>query len=207
MGGAAIADLLFGVAAPSGKLPITFPSMVGQVPIYYNHKNTGRPPSPDSTVLIDDIPVRAFQTSFGNTAYHLDAGSDPMWEFGHGLSYVDFEYSNLRTSSDLLRPGETLQVAVDLSNTGDRAATEVVQLYVRDLVASVTRPVRELKGFRRVRVEPGQSLTVEFDLDSSDLSFCGRDNRRIVEPGEFHAWVGGSSAAQLRTGFCLKESK
>jgi beta-glucosidase len=207
MGGAAIADLLFGVEAPSGKLPITFPSMVGQVPIYYNHKNTGRPPSPDSTVLIDDIPVRAFQTSFGNTAYHLDAGSDPMWEFGHGLSYVDFEYSNLRTSSGVLRAGETLQVAVDLNNTGDRAATEVVQLYVRDLVASVTRPVRELKGFRRVRLEPGQSLTVEFNLDSSDLSFCGRDNRRIVEPGEFHVWVGGSSAAQLRTGFCLKESK
>ncbi len=206
MGGAAIADLLFGVEAPSGKLPITFPRMVGQVPIYYNHKNTGRPPSPESTVLIDDIPVRAFQTSFGNTAYHLDAGSDPMWAFGHGLSYVDFEYSNLRTSSDLLGPGETLQVAVDVSNTGDRAATEVVQLYVRDLVASVTRPVRELKGFRRVRLEPGQSVTVEFDLVSSDLSFCGRDNQRIVEPGDFHVWVGGSSAAELRTAFCLKAS-
>jgi beta-glucosidase len=94
-----------------------------------------------------------------------------------------------------------------LSNTGDRVATEVVQLYVRDLVASVTRPVRELKGFRRVRLEPRQSVTVEFDLNSSDLSFCGRDNRRIVEPGEFHVWVGGSSAAQLRTAFCLKESE
>jgi beta-glucosidase len=181
MGGAAIADLLFGVESPSGKLPITFPRMVGQVPIYYNHKNTGRPPSPGSTVLIDDIPVRAFQTSFGNTAYHLDAGCDPLCT------------------------GETLSVAVDLRNAGDRAATEVVQLYVRDLVASVTRPVRELKGFRRVRLEPGQSVTVGFDLSSRDLSFCGRDNRRIVEPGEFHVWVGGSSATQLRTAFHLKD--
>jgi beta-glucosidase len=205
MGGAAIADLLFGVESPSGKLPITFPRMVGQVPIYYNHKNTGRPPSPGSTVLIDDIPVRAFQTSFGNTAYHLDAGCDPMWVFGQGLSYVDFEYSNLRTSADVLCTGETLSVAVDLRNAGDRAATEVVQLYVRDLVASVTRPVRELKGFRRVRLEPGQSVTDGFDLSSRDLSFCGRDNRRIVEPGEFHVWVGGSSATQLRTAFHLKD--
>jgi beta-glucosidase len=205
MGGAAIADLLFGVESPSGKLPITFPRMVGQIPIYYNHKNTGRPPSPESTLLIDDIPVRAFQTSFGNTAYHLDAGCDPMWVFGHGLSYVEFEYSNLRTGAAVLRPGENLSVAVDLRNAGDRAATEVVQLYVRDLVASVTRPVRELKGFRRVRLEPGQSETVEFDLKSSDLSFFGRDNRRIVEPGEFHVWVGGSSATQLRTAFCLKD--
>jgi beta-glucosidase len=203
MGGPAIADLLFGIESPSGKLPITFPRMVGQVPIYYNHKNTGRPATPESTVLIDDIPVRAFQTSFGNTAYHLDAGSDPLWAFGHGLSYTDFEYTNLRISTDVLRPEESLMVAVDLRNAGDRTATEVVQLYVRDLVGSVTRPVKELKGFRRVRLQPGECMTVAFEIRCDDLAFYGRDNTRVVEPGQFHAWIGGSSETNLRTAFRL----
>jgi beta-glucosidase len=203
MGGAAIADLLFGVESPSGKLPVTLPRAVGQIPIYYNQKRGGKPPSPDTTVLIDDIPVRARQTSIGNTSYHLDAGYEPLFPFGHGLSYTPFEYSNLRLDRPALRIGETLTVSVDLTNAGRCIADEVAQLYVRDLVGIGTRPVRELKGFQRARLAPGEAVTIVFQLRSGDLSFFGRDNTEIVEPGEFHLWVGGSSEAGLRAAFRL----
>jgi len=203
MGGAALADLLFGVESPSGKLPVTFPRMVGQVPIYYNRKNTGKPPTPESVVLIDDIPVRPAQTSIGNTAYHLDAGDRPLYPFGFGLSYVTFGYANLQLGSHELRIGDSMMVRVDVTNHGSMAADEVVQLYVRDLVGNVTRPVRELKGFRRIRLDPGRTETVEFTLHSDDLAFFGRDNVLMTEPGEFHLWVGGSSEAELRATFRL----
>jgi len=205
MGGAALADLLFGVESPSGKLPVTFPRAVGQVPIYYNRKNTGKPSTPESLVLIDDIPVRPGQTSIGNTAYHLDAGDRPLFPFGFGLSYASFEYAGLRLGTHELRIGDAMSVRVDVTNRGGMAADEVVQLYVRDLVGNVTRPVRELKGFRRIRLDPGQTGTVEFVLHSDELAFFGRDNTLIVEPGEFHLWVGGSSEADLRATFRLVE--
>ena len=203
MGGAAVADLLFGVESPSGKLPVTFPRAVGQVPIYYNRKRGGKPPSPATTMLIDDIPVRAKQTSVGNTSYHLDVGYLPLFPFGHGLSYASFEYSGLRLDRPALRVGEALAVSVELVNTGRVEAEEVAQLYVRDLVGNVTRPVRELKGFRRVRLAPGERTTITFRLHSDDLAFFGRDNTRLVEPGEFHLWVGGSSEGGLRADFRL----
>jgi len=203
MGGIAIAELLFGDASPSGKLPATFPRMVGQVPIYYSHKNSGRPASRDTMVLIDDIPVRAAQTSLGNTAFHLDAGFEPLFPFGFGLSYAEFGYSNLRLSADEFAIGETLTVRVDVRNRSKVAADEVVQLYVRDLVGNVTRPVRELKDFRRVHVEPGQTITVDFELAAEDLAFYGRDNTLITEPGEFRIWVGGDSTTELGTSFRL----
>ena len=201
MGGAALADLLFGVESPSGKLPVTFPRMVGQVPIYYGQKNTGKPPTPESVVLMDDIPARAPQTSIGNTAFHLDAGYTPLFPFGHGLSYAEFAYANLRLSRSELRTGESLTVRVDVTNRGRVAADEVVQLYVRDLVGSVTRPVRELKGFRRIRLTPGETATVALELHSDDVAFFGRTNTLVTEPGEFHLWVGGSSEASLRGSF------
>ena len=197
MGGPAIADLLFGHESPSGKLPVTFPRMVGQVPIYYGQKNTGKPATPESAVLIDDIPVNAEQTSLGNTSYHLDAGTDPLFPFGFGLSYGAFGYANLWLSNGELPMGGTLTVGADVTNHGGMAADEVVQLYVRDVVGSVTRPVRELKGFRRVRIEPDQTVRVEFELHTDDLAFYGRDNRPVTEPGLFHVWVGGSSRADL----------
>jgi beta-glucosidase len=203
MGGPAIAELLFGIETPSGKLPATFPRMVGQVPIYYNQKNTGKPPSPDTIVLIDDIDPRAPQLSTGMTAFHLDAGFTPLFPFGHGLSYADFEYANIRVSDAEIRLGDRLTISADITNTGDVAAEEVVQLYVRDLVGNVTRPVKELKGFRRLHLQPGERLTVDFELHSDDLAFYGRDNKLLVEPGEFHAWIGGSSEAELQTGFRL----
>ncbi len=206
-GGAAIADLLFGIESPSGKLPATFPRMVGQVPIYCGQKNTGKPPSADTVVHIDDIEPMAPQTSFGMTAFHLDAGYTPLFPFGYGLSYSEFHYDNLTLDREVVRKGDALRIGVDVRNTGDSAATEVVQLYVRDLVGDVTRPVRELKGFRRIRLEPGQTSTVSFGLSTDDLAFYGRDDRLIVEPGEFDLWVGGSSEASLGRRFRVIEAR
>ena len=203
MGGPAIADLLFGIESPSGKLPATFPRMVGQIPIYYNQKNTGKPPSPETVVLIDDIDAHATQLSTGMTAYHLDAGYTPLFPFGHGLSYADFEYQNIGVSAAEITVGDTVRISADLTNNGAVAADEVVQLYVRDLVGNVTRPVRELKGFRRLRVEPGQTVRVGFVLHPEDLAFYGRNMQLMTEPGEFHAWIGGTSATELRTEFRL----
>lgn len=203
MGGAAIADILFGVVSPSGKLPVTFPRMVGQIPIYYSQKNTGKPPTPDTVVHIDDIDPRAPQTSLGMTAFHLDAGYTPQWEFGFGLSYASFEYSDLAVSNAAPAIGEVFTVSASVTNTGDVTADEVVQLYVRDLVGNVTRPVRELKGFRRVTLEPGETRRIDFELGADDLAFYGRDNTLIVEPGDFHVWIGGSSSATLRGEFRL----
>jgi beta-glucosidase len=201
MGGPAIADLLFGVESPSGKLPATFPRMVGQVPLFYAQGNTGKPATPDKAMLIDDIPEGARQTSVGNVSYHLDAGFKPLFAFGHGLSYADFRYDNVAVSANEVAIDETIIVSADLTNTGDVAAEEVAQLYVRDLAGSITRPVRELKGFQRVRLEPGQTVSVRFELHTNDLAFYGRDMKFKAEPGEFHAWIGGSSEADLQANF------
>lgn len=201
MGGPAIADLLFGIESPSGKLPATFPRMVGQVPIYYSQKNTGKPPSPDMIVHIDDIDTHAPQTSLGMTAFHLDAGYRPLFPFGFGLSYAEFQYHDIRASATEIRLGESVTISAELTNRGGIAADEVVQCYIRDLVGSVTRPVKELKGFRRVRLEPGQTVTVEFTLHTDELAFFGRAMRLAAEPGEFHAWIGGDSDTELRTTF------
>ncbi|MGI9341662.1 MAG: beta-glucosidase BglX [Gammaproteobacteria bacterium] len=206
MGGPAIADLLFGIESPSGKLPATFPRLVGQIPIYYSQKNSGKPPSHDNVVHIDDIDTYAPQTSLGMSAFHLDTCFTPLFPFGFGLSYTWFEYSNIRTSAREIELGETVTISAELTNRGDVAGDEVAQLYTRDVVASITRPVKELKGFRRVHLEPGQTATVEFDLHTDDLSFYGRDMRRTVEPGEFHAWIAGSSDADARTEFRITQS-
>jgi beta-glucosidase len=201
MGGPAIAELLFGIESPSGKLPATFPRVVGQIPIYYSQKNGGKPPSWDNVAHIDNIDSRAPQTSLGMSAFHLDTCFTPLFAFGHGLSYTSFDYQNIRTSRNEIGLTETVKIYADLSNTGNLAAEEVVQLYIRDIVGNVTRPVKELKGFRRIRVEPGETVTVEFQLHTDDLSFFGRNMQRITEPGEFHVWIGGSSQTHLRTEF------
>ncbi|MDH3265501.1 MAG: glycoside hydrolase family 3 C-terminal domain-containing protein, partial [Gammaproteobacteria bacterium] len=206
MGGPAIADLLFGVESPSGKLPATMPRMVGQIPIYYSQKNSGKPPSPETIAHIDHIHTRAPQTSLGMTAFHLDAGYKPLFAFGHGLSYTSFAYDNIRTSAGEIALGEKLTISAELSNRGDVTADEVAQLYIRDLVASITRPVKELKGFCRLRLEPGQTVIVEFELHTDDLAFFGRNMTAVTEPGEFHAWIGGSSDTQLRTEFRIVDS-
>lgn len=205
MGGPALADLLFGVSSPSGKLPVSLPRVTGQIPIYYAQKRTGKPATPETVVRMQDIPARAAQLSVGNTSFHLDVDPSPLFAFGHGLSYTSIRYDDIRTSDPVLTPDGTITIIADVFNTGPRAADEVVQLYVRDLVGSVTRPVRELKGFQTVHLSPGERRTVSFTLRPDDLSFAGRAMQRVVEPGHFHAWIGGSSETDLRTEFSLVE--
>ncbi len=203
MAGPAIADILFGVESPSGKLPVTFPRMVGQVPIYYAHKQGGKPATAETFTHIDDIPVRMPQSSSGFVSSHLDAGFTPQYVFGYGLSYTEFSYSEIGLSSNSLALDESVTVKAVVSNTGDVEADEIVQLYVRDLVGNVTRPVKELKGFQRLRLKPGESRTVEFVIGPDDIAFYGRDMKLINEPGDFHVWIGGSSKAELRAEFTV----
>ncbi|MBX6330316.1 MAG: glycoside hydrolase family 3 C-terminal domain-containing protein, partial [Gemmatimonadaceae bacterium] len=176
--GPAVADILFGDYAPSGKLPVTVPRATGQVPIYYAHKPTGRPPSDSNRY----------------TTKYLDVPWTPLYPFGYGLSYTTFAYAPPRLSRSTMRATDTLVVQVDVRNTGSRAGDEVVQLYVRDDVASVTRPVEELRGFRRVTLAPGETKTISFTLRADDLAFYDRNMQRVVEPGTFTVLVGGSSA-------------
>jgi beta-glucosidase len=204
MGGPAIADILFGEAVPSGKLPVTFPKMVGQIPIYYSHKNTGRPVT-EPPELIDDIPVGAKQFSLGNTCYYLDAGAQPLFPFGFGLSYTTFNYSDLKLSSEKIRKGEELTISCNLSNTGGYEGTEIIQLYTRDLVGSLTRPIKELKGFQRITLKPGENKTITFTLSTDDLSFWNAEMKKVAEPGEFKLWVGGNSDSGLEANFTMVE--
>lgn len=201
MGGPAIVDVLFGIESPSGKLPVTFPKMVGQIPIYYNHKNTGRPPRADSWVYIDDIPVRPWQTSLGNESHYLDAGYTPLFPFGFGLSYTQFEYSDLKLSSNKIKLRDKITVSATIKNTGDVEAEEIVQLYTRDLVGDRTRPVKELKGFQRIRLQPGEEKSVVFELSTDDLSFYNQKMELVTEPGMFHIWIAADSESGLRGEF------
>lgn len=201
MGGPALADVLFGKASPSGRLPVTWPKAAGQIPIYYNHKNTGRPPNDEDFVHIDDIPIGAWQSSLGNDSHYLDLGFRPEFPFGFGLTYTTFAYKDLRLDRKTVPPGGTLEVSAVVRNTGRRTATEVVQLYTRDLVGDVTRPVRELKGFQRVTLEPGQSRKVRFRLHTDDLAFYNQQMQRVTEPGRFDLWVAPNAAEGLRASF------
>lgn len=202
MGGPAIADILFGKVNPSGKTPVTFPRMSGQVPIYYAQHKTGRPANP-TEMLIDEIPVEAGQTSVGCRSFYLDAGNSPLFPFGYGLSYTTFEYSNLSLASDKLTAQDTLSISFTLKNTGKYDGTEVVQLYVQDKVGSVTRPVKELKRFQRVTLKAGESTQVSLSLPVSELAFWGYDMNYTVEPGDFTLWVGTSSTEGLRKDFSV----
>lgn len=202
MGGPAIADILFGEVNPSGKTPVTFPRMSGQVPIYYAQHKTGRPANP-TEMLIDEIPVEAGQTSVGCRSFYLDAGNSPLFPFGYGLSYTNFEYSNLSLASDKLTAQDTLSISFTLKNTGKYDGTEVVQLYVQDKVGSVTRPVKELKRFQRVTLKAGESTQVSLSLPVSELAFWGYDMNYTVEPGDFTLWVGTSSTEGLTKDFSV----
>ena len=194
MGGEAIADLIAGREVPSGKLPMTFLRDAGQAPFYYNHPMTGRPNNGTET-LLNDIPLKAGQTSLGCTSYYLDTGYGPLFPFGYGLSYTTFEYANVSLDKYELNQSDYIHIDFDLTNTGDYEATEVVQIYVRDLVGSVVRPVKELKGFMRVTLKPGETKHLMYDLPVSDLAFWNRDMEYVVEPGEFQLWVAGDSAS------------
>jgi beta-glucosidase len=186
MAGDAIADVLFGDYNPSGKLPITFPRNVGQIPIFYNAKNTGRPMSEDKY-----------------TSKYLDVPNTPLYPFGYGLSYTTFEYSDIRLSDSEMQMDGSLHASVTVTNTGERSGEEVVQLYIRQLVGSLTRPVKELKGFEKIALEPGESREVSFSLDWEDLAFYNADNEFRAEPGEFHLFIGTNSEKVRKTSFVL----
>jgi beta-glucosidase len=183
--GNAIADILFGDVNPSAKLPVTFPRTVGQVPMYYNYMNTGRPPEAENRY----------------TSKYFDMPWTPLFPFGYGLSYTKFKITNLQLSASRIDANGKLTVSVEVENTGARAGDEVVQLYIRDPVASMTRPVKELKGFQRVALQPGQKRRVEFVLDREHLGFWNREMRYVVEPGEFRLMVGSSSADVIEAKF------
>lgn len=202
MGGPAIADILFGKVNPSGKTPVTFPRISGQVPIYYAQHNTGRPANP-TEMLIDDIPVEAGQTSIGCRSFYLDAGNSPLFPFGYGLSYTTFEYSSLTLSSEKLTTQDSLSVSFTLKNTGHYDGTEVVQLYIQDKTGSVTRPVKELKRFQRITLKAGESKQVSLSIPVSELAFWGYDMKFEVEPGDFRLWVGTNSSEGLTKDFSV----
>jgi len=182
--GNATAEVLFGDVNPSGRLTATFPRDVGQIPLYYNHRNTGRPTSAEKF-----------------TSKYIDVPVSPRYPFGYGLSYTTFAYSDLKLSAARVGAADTVRVTVTLANTGTREGTEVVQLYVRDEVGSVARPVRELKGFRRVTLKPGETRAVELRLAVRDLVFYGLDMRPTVEAGTFRVFVGPNAAQGLEATF------
>ena len=175
-GGQAVADIIFGDYNPCGKLPVTVARHVGQLPVYYNY-----------------MPEKEEWIKNGWGKAYADMPATPLWEFGFGLSYTKFEYSNLQ-----INPTETgdygeISISVDVKNTGDRRGKEVVQLYIRDLIASVTVPVKELKGFKKIMLEPGEQKTVDFKLNHDDLAFYNKIMELVVEPGTFAVMVGSSS--------------
>jgi beta-glucosidase len=191
MGGDAIAQTLYGENNPGGKLPMTFPRNVGQIPVYYNHKNTGRPYFGKA------------DTEQKYKSRYTDSENSPLYPFGYGLSYTTFKYSNIKISSKILNTSGKITVSVDVTNTGNLDGEEVVQLYIKDVTGSVTRPVRELKGFSKIFVKKGTSRTVNFDITSSDLKFYDIDMNYTAEAGDFEVFIGTDSNAPLSASFKL----
>lgn len=204
MAGPALSRVIMGEESPSGRLPVTFPKVVGQVPFYYNHKHTGRPVIPEKYVGLDDIPLAAKQSSLGNTSHYLDAGYEPRWPFGFGLTYSTFEYSEIEISDTILsselkgEDGTTISAVI--TNTGNRNASEVVQFYIQDEFGSITRPVKELKGFEKITLDAGESLAVEFKVSLEDLKYHNGESW-VIEKGSFNAWIGPNAMEGLKTKF------
>lgn len=189
--GLAISDVLFGDVNPSGKLTATWPMNVGQVPIFYNQKNTGRP------LGNKEGKFEKFKSNY------LDVRNEPLYPFGYGLSYTSFDYSNLRLDKTSIDMNGKIQVSVDITNSGDFDGKEVVQLYIRDLVGSVTRPVKELKGFQKVEIKKGETKTVSFTISVEDLKFYNYDLDFVAEPGTFQVFVGTDSTTEIMKTFEL----
>lgn len=203
MAGPALADLIFGKYSPSGKLPVTFVKGSGQIPFYYYHNNTGRPATPNSWTPIDSIPVLNPQTSLGYKSFQLDYGFTPLLPFGFGLSYTQFKYSDLKISSLSMSNTGSIEVKATIANCGDMDGDEIVQLYIKDRVGSITRPVKELKDFKRISLPQGKSMEVSFRLDAKELEFFnGKEN--VIESGEYDVWVGPNSAEGLHGEFTIQ---
>lgn len=204
MGGPAIVDVLTGQRDPVGRLPVTWPKVVGQLPMYYNHKNTGRPPQTRPFIMMDDYPLEAPQHSLGHAATHMDIGFLPQFPFGFGLGYSQVEYSKVKLAKNAFTPDEIITLSATIKNTGERAMTEVVQLYVQDVAGSVTRPVKELKAFERIELAPGETKTVSFQLDKKALMFFNAKTDLVFEPGLFRAWIAANSAAGEAVEFTVR---
>jgi beta-glucosidase len=189
--GNGIADVLFGDINPSGKLTMTFPRNVGQIPIFYNSKNTGRPINPEN-------PYEKYKSNY------LDSPNTPLYPFGYGLSYTSFSYSDIRLNKESFSPGERIVASVDVTNTGERDGEEIVQLYVRDLVGDVTRPVKELKGFKKVHLKKGETVTVAFVLSSGELAYYHRDMSFSTDPGDFELFIGTNSEETKKKAFSIQ---
>lgn len=202
MAGPALTRTIFGEICPSGKLPVTFPVDEGQIPIYYNHNSTGRP-SDGKEILLHDIPLNASQTSLGNKSYYLDSGKDPLFPFGYGMSYTSFEYSDIRLSKTEINPGESVEVTLTLKNTGKMAGAEIVQCYIQDEFASAARPVRELADFKKIFLQPGESIEVKMQISPSAMSFYDINMNYSMEKGRFKVFVGKDSNAPLAGTFRL----
>lgn len=202
MTGPAVVNLLGGEVNPSGKLPVSFPKMVGQLPLYYAHKNTGRPA--EGITYIDDIELEAGQTSTGCTSFYLDAGDGPAFPFGYGLSYTKFDYSQPVLSSATMKKDGSITVSCDVTNSGSKEGSEVVQLYVRDLVGSLARPVKELKDFEKITLKPGETKRVTFTLPASSLGFTALDLKNVVEEGDFNLWVATDSNSGTPVSFKIE---
>ena len=185
MAGPAIADVLFGDANPSGKITMTFPRSVGQIPIYYNHKNTGRP----------------FNADQKYTTKYLDISNTPLYPFGYGLSYTTFDYSDISLSGETLKANGKITASVNITNTGKRSGKETVQLYICDMVGSITRPVKELKAFQQITLQPGESKKVSFFISVDDLKFYNSDLKYVYEPGDFKVFIGTNSDDVKEAGF------
>jgi len=203
MAGPALADLIFGKESPSGKLPVTFVKGSGQIPFYYYRNSTGRPASDKSWIPIDSIPTEDQQNSLGYKSFHLDYGFTPLLPFGFGLSYTTFTYSDLALSSQVMGVDGSITIRAKVTNSGNFDADEIVQLYVRDRVGSITRPIKELKDFRRITLKQGETADVEFTLTGNDLAFFN-GKETLTEPGGFDVWVGPNSDEGLHSDFIIK---
>jgi beta-glucosidase len=200
MGGPAISDILLGKVNPSGRLPMTFPRSVGQIPMYYNHRNTGRPANLEDHNLIPSgtpLDPKDFTSSY------IDLSMKPMYPFGFGLSYTSFSYSKLELSSSSISMDGELKVNCTITNTGKNAGYETAQLYIHDKYASLTRPVKELKAFQKIMLQAGESRIVEFTLKTSDLGFYNNDNVFVIEHGSFDIWVGSNAMEGLHDTFII----
>ncbi len=202
MGGPALTDIIFGKVSPSGKLPVSFPRTVGQIPLYYNHKNTGRPPTPNQLGRKLGTP----ENPEGFASYYLDVDYTPAYDFGFGMSYTNFEYTELQISADTIGMNDKLDISVKVKNIGKFAAKETVELYTRDLFGSVTRPVKELKRFKKIDLKPGETKTINFKISSDDLKFHDINMNYVAEPGDFNLFIGSSSNDKdlLKTHFTLE---
>lgn len=204
MGGPAIVRLLRGDAEPVGRLPITWPKVTGQSPIYYNHPSSGRPASEGNFTHMDDFPLEAFQHSTGHKNHYIDIGFRPQFPFGFGLSYSAVKYNDVKLDKTSMTMDGTIKASAVITNTGARPVTETAQLYIRDLVASSVRPVRELKSYQRVTLKPRESKRVTFTLRADDLAFYNQRVEYVVEPGQFHVWIAPHAEAGQPAEFVVR---